>query len=146
MKCLASLRYKIKKSKFLKLLKKFLEDPDKYLDIYEQFLSIFIDFKQPRYEPNELSIKFDSLLESKGLKSKDKVKKELDIRNKIIEDNNILNKIIKDIKDIDSNVNELQELVIKVLQDNKALKEKYKTLNLLNFKKTMKNRSTISSK
>ena len=144
MKWLKSLFYKIKKSRFIKELTK-LDNPEDYVNKYNLFKQYFLDYKKGRYDPDKIEEMLGNFLKSKGLKRIEDVLKEIDIKEQIIKDSNIINKLTERITKLESNVNELQDLVLATLQDNRNLKEKYKTLNLLNYKKTMKSRGKFTT-
>lgn len=144
-KFLKTIWYKLKKSKFVKELMK-VDNPEDYINKYNLFKEHYSKYKEGKYEPNKIEEMLGNYLKSKGLKRIEEVLKELDIKQKIIEDSNIINKLTERITKLELNINELQDLVLATLQDNKNLKEKFKTLNLLNFKKTMKPKGRFNVK
>ena len=145
MKWLKSLFYKIKKSRFIKELFKSLDSPEEYLNNYALFKEYYLDYKKGRYDTEKIEEMLNNYLKSKGLKKIEEVMRELDIKNKILEDSNIINKLIDRIDKLETNTNDLQELVLAVLQENKHLKEKFNTLNMLNWKKTTKSRGKFTT-
>ena len=145
-KLIKSLFYKIYKSRFIKELLK-VDTPEDYIEKYNAFKDYYSKYKEGKYDKEVIEEMLGAYLKSKGLKKIEEVMRELDIKNKILEDSNIINKLIERIDKLETNTNDLQELVLAVLQENKHLKEKFNTLNMLNWKKTTgKNRNKFSVK
>jgi len=113
MKCYKSFFYKFKKSKFIKKLSKSIDADKTYLQIYEDFLSIFKDYKQDRYDQQELNNLFDNYITSKGLKSISEVMSEILQQDQINIDNYVLKELKDKYDDLNDRLEEVQELIVK---------------------------------
>lgn len=139
-----TLRYKLKKSKLLKRLLKEIDNPNTYLIVYEQFLTLFKDYKKNKYDVNEMNKKFDDYLSGKGLKRIEEIIKEL---SHINPDNFVLLELKNKYQVMDEKIAELQELMIRILDEFNTIKSKinknYKMANINNNRKVIKSRSQI---
>ena len=141
-----TLFFKLSRNKLVKKLFTALENPETYLEIYNELKELFINNKSTKYD-DELIVKLINIhLEKRGLKTIEEI--EQDINNR---DNNI---IILDIKKtnlelvehrevMERKICDLQELVLNQMESMKKEQEKErKKINLL--KDNKKNKSRIS--
>ena len=146
---LKTFTYRLKKSKLLKKLGKLSDNPDSYLEVYESFLSIFKDYKQDKYDEDKINEMFDNFLLSKGLKKIESIILELESKKQVQDDNLIVMEIRNRMDNLEESQRNLQELVIKLTENNKETKklvmEKLKILNNVTKKKQSRNRTTIST-
>ena len=144
---LKTIAYRFRKSKLLKQLGKTIDNPDNYLELYESFLSIFKDYKQDKYDEEKINTMFDNFLLSKGLKKIESVILELESRKQVQGDNFIVMEIRGRMDSLEEQFRNLQELVIKLSEENKQTKtlvmDKLKILNNVTKKKQSRKRFTV---
>ncbi len=144
---LRTITYRLRKSKLLKQLGKTLDNPDNYLELYESFLSIFKDYKQDKYDEDKINEMFDNFLASKGLKKIEDIITELEERKVVTNDNYIVLEIRNRMDGLEEQFRNIQELVLKLSENNKLTKtlvmDKLKILNNVTNKKQSKKRFTI---
>lgn len=141
--------YKLKKSKLLKKLIKEMDNPETYIVIYQEFLDYFSsNYKDDKTE-EEITEMFNSYLKSKGLKLIEDVLNEIQSKIKVEDDNYIVLELQKNYEDIKNRMIELQELVLKSVQEIKGIKSqvslRMKSLNQLSNKRQPKLRSNITT-
>ncbi len=139
--------YRIRKSKLLKKLGK-MDNPDSYLELYEEFLLIFKSYKQDKYDIEKINDMFNNYLASKGLRKIEEIILELNSKKQVKDDNYIVLELRQRMNNLEESQRTLQELVIKLTEDNKSIKilvmDKLKILNNITKKKQSRNRTTIS--
>ena len=142
-----TLMYRIHKSKLLKKLSK-MDNPDSYLEVYEEFLLLFKGYKEPKYDIDKINDMFNNFLASKGLRKIEEIILELNSKKQVAKDNYIVIEIRQRMENLEESQRTLQELVIKLTENNKETKilvmDKLKILNNITKKKQSRNRTTIS--
>ena len=123
MKC-STIMYKISRSKLLKQLAKEIDNPDNYVAIYQQLVDLFSGYKSKKYNEETITKMLDLYLEKKGLNKISDVLEELEQKKEIREDNYVVLELKQDVDELNRKMLDLQELVIKSVEDNKNLRNK----------------------
>ena len=123
MKC-STIMYKISRSKLLKKLAKELDNPDNYVAIYQQLVDLFSGYKSKKYNEDTIKKMLDLYLEKKGLNKINDVLEEIEMKQNISRDNYVVLELRQDMSELNRKMTELQELMIKKLEENKSVHNK----------------------
>ena len=121
MKC-STIMYKISRSKLMKQLIKEVGNPDNYVSIYQQLVDLFSSYKGNRYNEETIKKILDLYLEKRNLKNINKVVEELELKREVREDNFVILEIKQNYEELNRKMIDLQELVLKSVEDNKVLR------------------------
>ena len=137
-----SLSYILQRSKLLKELAKAIDNPDTYISVYQQLVDLFSMYKSNRYNEEIILKMLDLYLEKKGLNKIAQILEDIENKEQVKEDNYVIRELKQDISELQRKMVELQELVIKSVEDNKNIQQKVNNkVRILNVKKERKVRS-----
>ncbi len=151
MTCFGSLGHKIYKNKMIKQLRKSLEEPETYIELYNKFLEHFKEYDDKTAECDVEEI-FNHYLKSKGLKIIGDITREIMMKTIVEEDNIIVLEIQQNVNELNEQMINLQEMMIKNLDNTKDLRKRvnYKMammekMDKKTHKNTNKKRSVITA-
>ena len=121
MKC-STIMYKISRSKLMKQLIKEAGNPDNYVNVYQQLIDLFTSYKHKRYNEETIKKILDLYIEKKGLEKVEDKLEELELRREVRDDNYVILELKQNIDNLNRKMIDLQELVIKSVDENKNLR------------------------
>ncbi len=121
MKC-STIMYKISRSKLMKQLIKEASNPDNYVKVYQQLIDLFTSYKHKRYNEETIKKILDLYIEKKGLEKVEDKLEELELRREVRDDNYVVLELKQNIDNLNRKMIDLQELVIKSVDENKNLR------------------------
>jgi len=138
--------FKYKRNRIKKRLYKSLEQPNIYLNIYEELEKLYFSYKSPKYKPELINSMLEVYIQSKGLIKIEKIYEVIDMQKEIKEDNKVVYRLKHNYQELDRKMLQLQELVIKYVRDNRFMdrKSKFDINQRISTNKQQKVRSTIN--